>query len=182
MTAKAQVVIRSSVSPLRKEEVDAEDIKQMKRQFTSELNRRFEGKQSSSESNETFDTMDYAKYTIPIEDSSPSFTAYEDSEEEDFNLDDHNEEENQIEFDKYISSKVRLMEDNTEQIGVIKGRKRGPDGKFIGKFNENPILDTSIYEIEFQDGRVECYFANQIVECILSESEVEYQPSYQRFR
>ena len=46
------------------------------------------------------------------------------------------------------------MEDNTEQIGVIKGRKRGPDGKFIGKFNENPILDTSIYEIEFRNGRV----------------------------
>jgi len=34
LTAKAQVIIRTSVSPLRKEEVDAEDIKEMKRQFT----------------------------------------------------------------------------------------------------------------------------------------------------
>jgi len=77
---------------------------------------------------------------------------------------------NQIEFDKYISSKVRLMEDNADHVGIIKGRKKGPDGKFIGKFNENPFLDTSIYEI---DGRVESYFVNQIVECILNESEVE---------
>jgi len=64
------------------------------------------------------------------------------------------------------------MEDNTEQIGVIRGRKRGPDGKFIGKFDVNPILDTSVYEIEFKDGRVESYFSNQIVECILDEREV----------
>ena len=63
------------------------------------------------------------------------------------------------------------MENNTEHVGIIKGRKRGPDGKFIGKSNENPILDTSVYEIEFQDWRVESYFANQIVECILDESE-----------
>jgi len=70
------------------------------------------------------------------------------------------------------------MEDNTEHVGIIKGRKRGPDGKFISKFNENPILDTSIYEIEFQDDRVESYFANQIVECILNESEVQSNISH----
>ena len=64
------------------------------------------------------------------------------------------------------------MEDNTEQIGVIRGRKRGPDGKFIGKFDVNPILDTSVYEIEFEDGRVKSYFSNQLVECILDEREV----------
>jgi len=92
LTAKAQVIIRSSVSPLRKEEVDAEDIKEMKRQFTAELNERLEGKRNGSGHSETFDTMDYARYSIPIEDSSPSFTEYEDDEEEDFKLDDHNEE------------------------------------------------------------------------------------------
>ena len=43
LTAKAQVIIRSSISPLRKEEVDAQDIKEIKRQFTAELNVRLEG-------------------------------------------------------------------------------------------------------------------------------------------
>jgi len=78
----------------------------MKTEFTAELNRRLEGKQSGSELSETLDSMNYEKYSIPIEDCSPSFTEYEDDEEEDFILDDHNEEENQIEFDQYISSKV----------------------------------------------------------------------------
>ena len=117
--------------------------------------------------------MNYDKYSIVADDSGPSFVMYEDDEKDEFILSDYNEEENQIEFDKYISSTVRHMEDNMEQVGITKGRKRGPDGKFIGKYNENPILDTSVYEIEFQDGRVESYFANQIVECILDESEAE---------
>ena len=45
LTAKAQVIIRSSVSPLKKEEREAEDIKQMKSEFTQELSRRLESKQ-----------------------------------------------------------------------------------------------------------------------------------------
>jgi len=83
LTAKAQIIIRSSVSPLKKEEVEAEDIRQMNREFTAELNRRLEGKQSGSELSETLDSMNYEKYSIPIEDSSPSFAEYEDDEEED---------------------------------------------------------------------------------------------------
>ena len=38
LTAKAQVIIRSSVSPLKKEEINADDIKEMKKLFTMELN------------------------------------------------------------------------------------------------------------------------------------------------
>jgi len=50
----------------------------MKRRFTEELNQRIENKQNDSEQNETIKSMDYGKYSIPIEDSSPSFTEYED--------------------------------------------------------------------------------------------------------
>ena len=47
------------------------------------------------------------------------------------------------------------------------GRKRGADGKYIGNYHENPIVDTAIYDVEFADGNVESYFANQIVESII---------------
>lgn len=119
-----------------------------------------------------------SKYSIPFADSSPSFVQYEDDEEDDFNLYEISEEEDQVEFDKYISSTIRLMENDLDRVGVIKGRKRGADGKFIGKFNVNPILDTSVCEVEFEDGKVECYYANQIAESILEESEVNTNISY----
>ena len=53
----------------------------MERSFTTELNQRLENKQNDSEHSETVETMDYSKYSIPIEDVSPSFTEYEDDEE-----------------------------------------------------------------------------------------------------
>jgi len=81
LAAKAQVIIRSSVSPLKKEEINGEDIREMKRSFTTELNQRLENNQNDSEHSETVETMDYTNYSIPIEDSSPSFTEYEDDEE-----------------------------------------------------------------------------------------------------
>ena len=75
------MIIRSSVSPLKREEIDGEDIQEMKRRFTMELNERLENKQNDSEQSETAETMDYSKYSIPIEDSSPTFTEYEDEED-----------------------------------------------------------------------------------------------------
>ena len=63
--------------------------------------------------------MNYDKYSIPIEDTSPSFVEYEDDENDDIKLREIDEEMDQVEFDKYISSTIRTMEDDMEQVGVI---------------------------------------------------------------
>ena len=55
-----------------------------------------------------------------------------------------------------------------EDYGIVKGRKRNHEGNFISIYYENPHLDTSVYEVEFEDGRVESDFANQIVDRMLS--------------
>ena len=151
------MIIRSSASPLKKKEIEADDVKDMKRNFTVELNERLQNKLNECEQSETKETVDYDKYSIPVEDTSPSFVEYEDVENDDFKLREIDEEMDQVEFDKYISSTIRTMEDDMEQVGVVRGRKRGADGKFIGKFNTNPILDTSVYEVDFEDGRVKSF-------------------------
>lgn len=43
------MIIRSSVSPLKREEIDGDDIKEMKRLFTLELNQRLEKNPNHSE-------------------------------------------------------------------------------------------------------------------------------------
>jgi len=52
-------------------------------------------------------------------------------------------------------------------------RKRGIDGELQGRSNANPILDTSIYEVEFGDGSTEAYSANIIAEHIYSQVDGE---------
>jgi len=52
-------------------------------------------------------------------------------------------------------------------------RKRRIDGELQGCSNANPILDTSIYEVEFDDGSTEAYSANIIAEHIYSQVDGE---------
>jgi hypothetical protein len=56
------------------------------------------------------------------------------------------------------------MRGDNPVLGTVKGQKRGPDGEYIGSWNSNPILDTSIYEVQYDDGSIECYLANQSAE------------------
>ena len=77
----------------------------MKKNFTVESNERLQNKFNESKQSETMETMDYSKLSIPVEDSTPSFTKYED-EEDVSRSSDINEEEDQVEFDKYISSTI----------------------------------------------------------------------------
>ena len=45
----------------------------------------------------------------------------------------------------------------------------GPDGKVTGTYDDNPILNTVLYEVEFPDRQVREYAANVIVENMLTQ-------------
>ena len=49
----------------------------------------------------------------------------------------------------------------------IRGRKGYHSGDLVGETNNNPILGTRIYKLEFSDGRVEEYSVNNILENLL---------------
>ena len=72
---------------------------------------------------------------------------------------------------------------NTIQIpdspGRVVRRARDSAGELIGKTNPNPLLDTSEYEVQFEDGAVERYHANIIAEHIYSR--VDSEGNTQRF-
>ena len=64
------------------------------------------------------------------------------------------------------------QEDSMAKATVI-GRKRDADGELIGNSHPNPILDTGLYEIQFDDGRVDTYSANIIAENIFEQVDDE---------
>ena len=57
--------------------------------------------------------------------------------------------------------KVNLPKDGTHE-GTIIRRKLDSSGKFVGKSDPNPYIDTSIYQIEFSDGKISEYNTNII--------------------
>ena len=174
LTANGQILHRSSVFPLTQEERNSEEIKEMKRRFTFTLGKELGDRMKG------LDPVEIDGFGRPTRETTPEYEAYEDDEKSDdiFEEPPVSEEENPVEFDKYISAKVQFMQGDQLKSGVVKGRKRHLDGHFIGHYHENPILDTSIYEVEFEDGHVEAYHANQIAEAIYASVDNEGNTVY----
>ena len=75
-------------------------------------------------------------------------------------------------LDEYIGTKVVIpgsTPDTAPVLAIVKGRKRDNNGNPVGIKNENPILDTRVYQLEFPDGRVQEYGTNIIVENLMSQ-------------
>jgi len=173
LTPSAEIVHRSSVIPLSTEEKHSEEIKRMKHKFMESLDKRLGDRAKGIQGESTTDDDDLVK---KIDDErTPYFEPYEDDEEkfDDINELPASEEVDPVAHDKYISAKVQIQREDTIQRGVVKGRKRDADGRLIGFTHENPILDTAIYEVEFEDGHVEAFHANQIVEAIYATVDDE---------
>ena len=62
--------------------------------------------------------------------------------------------------------------DNLEAATVI-GRSKDGEGKYIGTYDKNPIVDTTVYDVMFEDGTVSQYSANIIAESIYSQVDEE---------
>ena len=77
-------------------------------------------------------------------------------------------------LDKYIGAEVVVPgRDSLSVLAKIRNRKRDSSGNPIGNANQNPILDTRVYELEFPDGKVEEYSTNTIVENLLQQVDNE---------
>jgi hypothetical protein len=73
-----------------------------------------------------------------------------------------------------LSAKVWLPDsDGVLKHATVKRRKRDPDGHLIGKSHTNPLLDTSLYEVDFGDGLEGTYTANIIAENIFEQVDEE---------
>jgi hypothetical protein len=71
--------------------------------------------------------------------------------------------------DLLINAEVLLPQGESEQLAKVLRRSVDEEGKLIGTFNDNPILNTLVYEVEFPDGTVKEYAANIIAENILRQ-------------
>jgi hypothetical protein len=81
-------------------------------------------------------------------------------------------------FDKYISARVGVPQGDNMMYGTVKNRKRDSEGELIEKTHKNPLLDTSVYEVEFDNGDSEAYHANIIAESIYSQVDNDGYTTY----
>ena len=82
---------------------------------------------------------------------------------------DYDMADNDIEseaFNKFLGICVEVPAQDAESVivGKVIGRKRDTDGQLMGRSNDNPILNTAIYNVETPDGVIHEYTANLLAE------------------
>lgn len=74
-------------------------------------------------------------------------------------------------YDIYLNMELAMPRgpDNSMEYAKVKRRVVDRDGVPIGVANQNPLLDTRQYEVEWYDGRTETLFANTIAENLFAQ-------------
>jgi hypothetical protein len=73
-------------------------------------------------------------------------------------------------YKKIMHSEVALQElGDSISTGKVTQHALGPDGRTAGSYDDNPMLNSIIYEVEFPDGQVKEYTVNVIVENMLTQ-------------
>lgn len=79
--------------------------------------------------------------------------------------DDYDEEM----YDKFMSAELILPKGDYQYVAHVIGRKQDSEGQPIGRYNKNPILDTTVHEVEFPDGSIYEYAANVLAESLYTQ-------------
>jgi hypothetical protein len=72
-------------------------------------------------------------------------------------------------YDQYLTANLLLDRGGSTVRGTVVRRKRDEMGRLVGKSNNNPLLDTREYEVEFPDGSIDYLSANIIAETMYSQ-------------
>ena len=73
--------------------------------------------------------------------------------------------------DQYIGATVDIQYQGEVKSGRVTARARDEDGQLIGESNDNPMLDTRQYVVEFPNGEVNHYTANLIAENMIAQCD-----------
>ncbi|GAX26404.1 hypothetical protein FisN_UnNu099, partial [Fistulifera solaris] len=150
LPASGRPISRTSVFPLSVEEQNSQAVAELKAKFTQTLEQKLKDR-----------AMPLDPTEIPEDERTPELEYYVPTESQ----------------DPEVPEIRKLMRDSMS-YGTVKGRKHDQDGNPIGRYHPNPLLDTALYEIEFDTGEVEAYHANQIAEAIYAEVDDHGRASY----
>lgn len=171
LTSKATIRVHSSVFPLsaedRHSDVVTEKLKEFDLELAEKLGDRIRGVAANDDDLNGPDERDFV---TPEHDEQNDMLTGEPLGMPEADEFDHDA------YDKYISARVWLPDsEGVLHHATVKSRKRDDEGNLIGHSNANPILDTSLYIVEFDDGTSGTYTANIVAENIFEQVDAEGQ-------
>jgi hypothetical protein len=164
MTAKilkenGQFVCRSTLRRLTQEELDSPVHSELRRKFTESIDAALGPGALESD--------------FEPEDLTPELPPYDDHGKPDGDDDEPAEEVTPETGDNYVNAEISISKGGSLARGRVTSRKRDADGNPTGRANDNPVLDTRVYNVEFDDGDVTELTANMIAQAMYSQCDHE---------
>ena len=158
--ANGRVVPRRSLRPLKVDELHS-PVEIKKREVFDELIKRRWGTPMTPPN--TQQPKVFEKYEDPEQQEQPTL------EVEDIVDSTGNLINQQPAYDQIINAEVQLQLGEEMVTGKVIQRTIGPDGQVTGTYDNNPYLNSIIYDVEFPDGQAKEYVANIIAENMLTQ-------------
>lgn len=156
LKSNGQIVYRLTARSLTPEETDDPVQIEARRQFTQALDERIGPGATESD--------------FESDELTPTYPPYEEASRHDD--DDLPPEEVTPETgDNYINTEISFPKGGSMVRGRVISRKRDADGNPMGRAHPNPILDTRVYNVEFDDGDVTELTTNLIAESMYSQCD-----------
>ena len=161
LNAKGRIVTRTSVFPLTTAEWHDTAIKEQMSEFSNTLKQKLGDRIRGIAPEDPNDP-----------DDTPTFDPYEDDQTKPHTVPEADDMQ-EPDYDKYIAARVSLPRGEGTMPARVMKRKRDDNGVLLGSSHSNPMLDTSLYEVEFMDGSTETFAANVIAENIFEQVDDE---------
>ena len=88
-------------------------------------------------------------------------------------FEDANEDAMPEEYDEYPTTEVLLPQGGENKKAIVKKCRRDPDGLPMGVRNNNPLIDSREYEVEFPVGATDTFTANLIAKNMMPQVDAE---------
>lgn len=76
-------------------------------------------------------------------------------------------------YDRMINAEILLQQGDKMQMGKVVGRAVNTKGHTMGTYDNNPMLNSIIYDVEFPDGEIKEFAANILAENMLTQVDSE---------
>jgi hypothetical protein len=167
LNKNGSIMYRTSVRSLTPDEIQSPTEQKECEEFDISIEKKYG---ASMNKNDFKDDPDYANFVTP------TYDCYEDDEvppSKISDIDDVKDGDDVDTYDQYVGAHGRVPIGDEILSGKVVRRKRELDGTVRGRANENSMLDTISYEIEFPDGRSDEYTANVIAENMYAQCDAE---------
>jgi hypothetical protein len=169
LTQTGQVVSRSSVERVKEIDKQVDEMKLKSKIFDDEVKKKLKLDDLGTDRDKP-DPHPWADLLDVDPDFREEFFRVYQSNE----IKDADEEPSEIADAQFLIMELTLPRDGEgPEFARVTKRLKDEDGKPIGRANDNPMLDTRVFEVEYYDGHMTTMSANVITECMFAQVDHE---------